>query len=128
MSDRRAVDVWRARRAHADEVLDTGLQHERTALAWDRTALSLMVAGGVLAHAAGEPYLDLRHVPAYVVMGAGAFVMFWASQRYAVREDDLRGEGRAVRPRLIRVVGLVTALLAVSSLAVGVQSLVQALG
>lgn len=110
--------LWRGGHPRAESVHDLGMQHERTALAWDRTALALMVAGGALTHAGGTPYLDAQHAPAYLVVGFGAFLLFWAARRYQSREVSLRTDLPVVRPRLIRVVGAVTVLLSFSALVV----------
>ncbi|MGH8929052.1 MAG: DUF202 domain-containing protein [Egibacteraceae bacterium] len=50
----------------------TGLQRERTALAWNRTAVALVVAGAVFVTAGGSPYHPARHTPGLVAIVLGA--------------------------------------------------------
>lgn len=87
-------------------VFDQGLQHERTALAWERTAIATMVAGVLMARYAAE---SLRFVfasigLAQVAIGAG--VLLWSARHY----DDLHGPLRAgetpIHPTAARVVGI----------------------
>lgn len=87
-------------------VFDPGLQHERTALAWERTAVAGMVAGVLLArHAAAALH------PAWASIGLaavvfGAVLLVWAGRHY----DDLHGPLRAgenpAHPLAVRLVGL----------------------
>jgi uncharacterized membrane protein YidH (DUF202 family) len=94
---------------------EDGLQRERTALAWNRTALALIVAGSLLIEHLGPPFFDLVHLPAYSALIAG-FVVLWL----AATDDRLRsksGTGTAqLRPRRAWGVGLVTLMLNVASL------------
>ena len=89
-------------------VFDRGLQHERTALAWERTAIASMVAGVLVARYAAE---SLHVVFAVVGLGQvvlGAVLLLWAARHY----DDLHGPLRAgtspVHPSAARVTGALT--------------------
>jgi len=60
-----------------------GLQHERTALAWERTAISMMVAGVVLArYGANEVHFSVGLLGIGQTV-AGGLLLFWAG-----RHDD----------------------------------------
>jgi len=89
-------------------VFDPGLQHERTALAWERTAIAAMVAGVLLARYAAE---TVHYTVAAIGVGqvvVGAVILLWAGRHY----DDLHGPLRAgespVHPTAARIVGLAT--------------------
>ncbi len=85
---------------------DEGLQHERTALAWERTAIATMVAGVLMARYASDSlHVGFAFVGlAQVVVGAA--VLVWSARHY----DDLHGplrEGQSpVHPTAARVVGV----------------------
>ncbi len=87
---------------------DTGLQHERTALAWERTAIAMIVAGLVLSRFAAihDYWLAVGAGLLQTVFGAG--LLLWTGAHY----DDLHGPLRAgadvVHPAAARIVGLVT--------------------
>lgn len=87
-------------------VFDPGLQHERTALAWERTAIASMVAGVLMArYAAGELHPSMAAIGiAQVVFGA--VLLVWSARHY----DDLHGPLRAgaspIHPSAARVVGM----------------------
>lgn len=87
-------------------VFDPGLQHERTALAWERTAIASMVAGVLMARYASESlYFAFAFVGlAQVLVGAG--VLLWTARHY----DDLHGPLRAgdspIHPTAARVTGI----------------------
>jgi uncharacterized membrane protein YidH (DUF202 family) len=90
-------------------VFDRMLQHERTALAWERTAIAAMVAGLLFVRVASGWHLALTLIGfAQVLLGAG--LLIWAGYHY----DDLHGELRAgrspIRPGATRLVGAVTAV------------------
>jgi uncharacterized membrane protein YidH (DUF202 family) len=99
-----------------DRVFDGGLQHERTALAWDRTGLSLLVVGALLLRSGGPPYGDVVHLPGYVGLSAGAILLWAGGRRYRRREVRLREGLSMVQPRLV-------VLAAVAALTMGVASL-----
>jgi uncharacterized membrane protein YidH (DUF202 family) len=91
-----------------EKVFDPGLQHERTALAWERTAIGVMIAGVLLArYAAQTVHVTIALVGVAQVV-VGAVLLVWSGRHY----DDLHGPLRAgvspVHPTAARVVGLAT--------------------
>jgi uncharacterized membrane protein YidH (DUF202 family) len=97
-------------------VLDTGLQHERTALAWDRTALGLLVVGALTLRSAGAPFDALRHAPGYLTLVVGMGVLWAAGRRYRRREAELRAGVSPVHPRLVVITGVTTVAVSVMAL------------
>lgn len=90
---------------------EAGLQRERTALAWNRTALAIMACGALLVRAGlGTP---LVQVPGLAALGAGA-VLFSQAHRRGAQQDG------PARVGLLRLVGAGTLLLSVAALAVTV--------
>ncbi len=63
------------------------LQHERTVLAWERTAISVMVAGLVLVRLSAVKQLWGFAGAGLVLTASGAGLLVWAGIRY----DDLHG-------------------------------------
>lgn len=95
-------------RIRPTRVFDSGLQHERTALAWERTAIAAMVAGVLLARYAAESvHYSIASVGVAQVVLAAALLV-WAGRHY----DDLHGPLRAgvspVHPTATRLVGILT--------------------
>ena len=97
-------------------VFDTGLQHERTALAWDRTGLALMVVGALTLRTAGAPFDTLRHAPGYLTLAVGMWLLWAGSRRYRLREDDLRAGASPVRPGLVVLTGMTTIAISLMAL------------
>jgi uncharacterized membrane protein YidH (DUF202 family) len=85
---------------------DFGLQHERTALAWERTAISIMVTGVVLARFAAIEALWFFAGVGLVQTALGAVVLVWASAHYEDLHGPLRDGTDVVHPSAARVVGL----------------------
>jgi uncharacterized membrane protein YidH (DUF202 family) len=90
------------------QVFDAGLQHERTSLAWERTAISTMVAGLVLARFAAIEgfWLLAAGAMAQVVFGAGLLV--WSGAHYEDLHGVLRAGADVVHPSAARWVGIAT--------------------
>jgi uncharacterized membrane protein YidH (DUF202 family) len=99
-----------------DRVFDTGLQHERTALAWDRTGLSLLVVGALTLRSGGPPYDDLFHAPGYAAMLVGAGLLWAGGRRYRRRELALRHGASPVHPRLVLLTGVSAIAVSLSAL------------
>ena len=76
-----------------DRVVDLGMQAERTALAWRRTALGVGV-GGVVALRVAAPALGPVVAAAAVSGGVLAALAFWlAGRRYRAVQASLRDRG-----------------------------------
>jgi uncharacterized membrane protein YidH (DUF202 family) len=98
---RRAVD-------RPGGVFDPGLQHERTTLAWERTAIAGMVGGTLLARYAA---VELDPVWASVGIGVvvlGAVLLVWAGRHYDDLHGPLRRGENPAHPAAVRLVGLAT--------------------
>ncbi len=90
------------------EVFDAGLQHERTSLAWERTAISMMVAGLVLSRFAATEGLWLLAAGGMAEVIFGAALLVWSGAHYEELHGALRRGSDVVHPSATRWVGLVT--------------------
>ena len=97
MNDRRPVAVF-----------DAGLQHERTSLAWERTAISMMVAGLVLSRFAATQALWLLAAGGMGQVTFGAALLVWSGVHYEDLHGTLRRGADVVHPDATRWVGLAT--------------------
>ena len=93
-------------------VFDRGLQHERTALAWEPTAIAGMVAGVLLARHTAVSLAPLVAVFGVIQVVLASCVLVWSAHHY----DDLHGPLRAgqspVHPGAARFVGIGTVVFA----------------
>ncbi len=87
---------------------DNGLQHERTALAWERTAIATMVAGLVLSRFAAIHAYWLAAGAGLLQTVFGAGLLVWAGTHYEDLHGPLRDGADVVHPSATRTVGLVT--------------------
>ena len=89
-------------------VFDPGLQHERTALAWERTAIAVMVAGVLLARYAAQ---TVHFTIAFVGVGqvvVGALLLVWSGRHYEDLHGPLRAGDSPIHPTAARIVGIAT--------------------
>lgn len=85
-----------------------GLQPERTALAWERTAIASMVAGVLLArYAATSNHLAFALAGILQVAASGSLLV-WSSSRYFERTGPIESGAELVHPGATRIVGLAT--------------------
>lgn len=94
--------------ARPDRVFDPGLQHERTALAWERTAVAVMVAGVLLArYAAQTVHYSIAFVGIAQVV-VGAVLLVWSGRHYEDLHGPLRAGSSPIHPTAARIVGIAT--------------------
>lgn len=105
------------------EVFDHGLQQERTALAWDRTALAMIVGGALFIRGGEAPYGDLRHLPGFVAILVGIWALGRSYRLYTRRHALLRDAASLTETGLILTVAAVTLALSVASVVLIVTSL-----
>lgn len=89
-------------------VFDPGLQHERTSLAWERTAVSTIVAGVLLARFSAQSGHFLIGIFSLVVVVYGSFVLLWAALHYEELHTTLRAGHTPAHPQMSRFVGIAT--------------------
>ena len=105
--------------------IDGGLQHERTALAWERTAIAMMVAGLVLARYAAKEHGALLGSVGVLQTAAGATLLLWASRNDELLHNPARPASAVPQVWLTRVVGLVNLVfIAFALVLVGVVSVI----
>lgn len=105
----------RRRIAPPDRVFDPGLQQERTALAWDRTALAMIASGLIYARAVGPPYVRLAQAPVVIALVIGGAMLVLGARRYADLHATLRADRPVERVRYVRAVWLGTTVVGLAS-------------
>ncbi len=104
---------WAARRRH-EPFLDAGLQAERTAMAWQRTALGVGAVGALLVHYTGG--LSVKAVPGLLGLAAALVMLLAAEHRYVVTVRRVRAGHPTTSPALVRAVTVTVLLLAAAAL------------
>lgn len=89
-------------------MFDSGLQHERTSLAWERTAISMMVAGLVLSRFAATEAFWLLAAGGMAQVTFGAVLLVWSGVHYEELHGTLRRGADVVHPSATRWIGLAT--------------------
>lgn len=101
------------------QVFDPMLQHERTALAWERTAIATMVAGVLLARYASEIHVTMAVVGVLQVV-TGAVLLLWTGIHYEELHGPLRRGENPARRSVAVAVGAGTVLFTGVALVAGV--------
>jgi uncharacterized membrane protein YidH (DUF202 family) len=99
---------------------DTGLQNERTSLAWVRTSIAFAVVGGLLlrgSHLMVAPAVG--YVLGAAVIGAAATALYGQHARYDVREARMDAGDGALHQASLRALAFAT-IAACASAATGV--------
>ena len=89
-------------------VFDAGLQHERTSLAWERTSISMMVAGLLLSRFAATEEFWLLAAGGMAQVTFGAVLLVWSGLHYEDLHGPLRSGTDVVHPSAARWIGLAT--------------------
>lgn len=100
-----------------ERTYDHGAQNERTALAWTRTALALLIGVVLAARLAAGPLGPAAVVFGLVVAPVAVAVLLLARQRYRRSHEALHADGALPDGRLPALVALVVLLLAVLEVA-----------
>ena len=111
---RAADDAWQG------EVPAFGLQHERTALAWERTSIAIMVAGVVLARFAAKDGAAVVAIAGILQVLVGGAVLTWSGRHYEDLHGALHRGDCVVHPGAARVVGVSTIVFTGFALALAV--------
>lgn len=104
---------WPARRRH-EATVDPGLQAERTAMAWQRTALGVGAVGALLVHHAGG--VSAKAVPGLLGLAVALVLLVAAERRYVTTVRRVRAGHPTASPALVRGVTVTALMLAVSAL------------
>jgi uncharacterized membrane protein YidH (DUF202 family) len=87
---------------------DEGLQHERTALAWERTAIAMMVAGVVAARYLAQSLHVVFAIVGLAQVVVGAALLIWSGKHYDETRGPVRPDESPLHPTAARLVGLTT--------------------
>lgn len=110
----------RSRRPRPDSHFDRGLQHERTALAWERTAISAMVAGVLLGRYGAEDAHFTIALVGVLQVAIGGGLLVWTGFHYDELHGPLRAGSSVVHPGAARIIGLTTVIFTAFSLLLAV--------
>lgn len=102
-----------------DRIFDPMTPHERTALAWERTAIATLVAGVLLARYATQTHAVLALIGVLQVL-AGSWLLIWTGMRYEQLHGPLRRGESPAHPTAARLVGLSTVVFTGAALIVAV--------
>lgn len=90
---------------------DTGLQHERTSLAWTRTGMAFIIVGGLLMRSARRMVVPgVGYALGLIVLAIAAALLAGVQERYLRREARLHAgaEGEAAHAGALRGLALVS--------------------
>ena len=85
-----------------------GLQHERTALAWERTSIATMVAGITLTRALANQGHPVLGILGLIWVAGGGALLWWSAANHALLHDPSLPPSAVPQVGLSRLVGLST--------------------
>jgi uncharacterized membrane protein YidH (DUF202 family) len=97
-----------------------GLQHERTSLAWERTAIAMMVAGVILARYGAQSIHYTLGFVGVAQTAAGGVLLAWAGRHDQDLHSPTRPASAVPQVGLTRLIGLVTIVFCASSFTLAV--------
>jgi uncharacterized membrane protein YidH (DUF202 family) len=103
-----------------DRLAGEGLQHERTALAWERTAVSIVGVGLLLTRVAADQLGAAFAAVGLVQVALGAAMVVWTGWHYAELHDLTHSGESPTHPLAARVVGVSTCVFVTAALAVAI--------
>jgi putative membrane protein len=98
-----------------DRVFDPAVQHERTALAWERTSVAQMVGGALLLNHAINVNATWAEILGLLVAATGAITLLWSARRYEDLHGNLRSGTDVTHVAMLRSVTWVTVILSAAS-------------
>lgn len=104
----------------ADRIGVEGLQHERTALAWERTAVSIVGVGLLLTRVASVQFGVVFAAIGLVQVALGAAMVVWAGWHYADLHDLTDTGESPTHPLAARIVGVSTCVFVAVALVVAI--------
>jgi uncharacterized membrane protein YidH (DUF202 family) len=117
--------VIRRARERVPRSYDEGLPDERTALGWERTAISTMVTGALIARFAATSLHWAFGLFGLMVVAAGGALLVWAGWRYDELRHPIEPAYNPAHPTATRLVGgfsvLVTAMATALAVAIALD-------
>lgn len=100
-----------------EHVFDPSLQHERTALAWERTSVALMLAAGLFFNYAEAAAVTWAQILGLLCLATGAAILLWSGQRYESLHGALRAGTNITHPAMLKTVALLSMVLTAGAIA-----------
>ncbi len=100
------------------------MQHERTAMAWERTAFSLLVAGAAIGRIAVSDGFLIPAIVGGLIVVLAILVLLWSARHYEELHGPLRAGESPVHPTATRLVGFAAIAGSVIGLLIGVEKIV----
>lgn len=97
-----------------DSVFDSMLQHERTTLAWERTAFAGIIVGSLMTRVGASVHLLLGGIGLIFVCAAGA-LLIWVGRNYDGLHGPLQAGESPVHPAVVAAVGALATLATVAA-------------
>lgn len=99
---------------------DEGFQHERTSLAWERTAFSLLVNGALLGRYGANDGMWIFAGVGIAIATVGTGILIWTGYNYQTFHEVLESGASPVHPGATRWLGIVTTFTASAALIQGI--------